>query len=162
MVEVGSPGCIAGVKSASHSKYPMRSLQRIVGKPETIQKRAYGTRRTPCPGADKSQLAEVESPHCGRIAFALCPPRNRTAHVPSGEKPGRRRHLLQSSPFSPVRFVAQKSENTGMFAHFAGNRGGISLQCRLRGGARSLALTFLRPNSLLTGKITGNLRYFAL
>jgi hypothetical protein len=35
---------------------------------------------------------------------------------------------------------------------------GISLQSRLRGGARSLALTFLWPNSLLTGKITGNLR----
>jgi hypothetical protein len=30
------------------------------------------------------------------------------------------------------------------------------------GGARSLALTLLRLNSLLTGKNTGNLRYFAL
>ncbi len=37
MVEVGSPGCIAGVKSASHSKYSMRSLQRIICKRETIQ-----------------------------------------------------------------------------------------------------------------------------
>jgi len=33
---------------------------------------------------------------------------------------------------------------------------------RLRGGGRSLALTFLPPNSLLTGKITGNLRNFDL
>jgi len=30
------------------------------------------------------------------------------------------------------------------------------------GGARSLALTFLRPDSLLTGKITGNSRFLAL
>jgi hypothetical protein len=30
------------------------------------------------------------------------------------------------------------------------------------GGARSLALTLLRLNSLLTGKFTGNLRDFAL
>jgi hypothetical protein len=39
---------------------------------------------------------------------------------------------------------------------------GISPQCRLHGGARSLALTRLRSNSLLTGKNTGNLRDFAL
>jgi hypothetical protein len=30
------------------------------------------------------------------------------------------------------------------------------------GGARSLALTFLRLNSLLTGKFTGNFRFLAL
>jgi hypothetical protein len=38
----------------------------------------------------------------------------------------------------------------------------FSVQCRLNGGARSLALTFLRLNSLLTGKMTGNLRNFDL
>jgi hypothetical protein len=40
------------------------------------------------PDADKSQLAMAESPASDRIAFALCPPRNRTAHVPSREKLG--------------------------------------------------------------------------
>jgi hypothetical protein len=71
-------------------------------------------------GADKSQLAEVESPPCDRIAFASCPPRNRTAHVPPGEKPVRRRPVLQSSPLSPVRFITQESRNTGMFRAFCG------------------------------------------
>jgi hypothetical protein len=45
---------------------------------------------------------------------------------------------------------------------FQGKGCGISLQLRLAGGARSLALTLLRTNSLLTGKNTGNLQYFAL
>ena len=39
-------------------------------------------------GADKSQLAGVEFRAFDRIAFASRPPRNRTAHVPSGEEPG--------------------------------------------------------------------------
>jgi hypothetical protein len=39
-------------------------------------------------GAAKSQLTTDESPACDRIAFALCPPRNRTARMPSGEKAG--------------------------------------------------------------------------
>jgi hypothetical protein len=95
-------------------------------------------------GADKSQLAEVESPPCDRIAFAFCPPQNRTAHVPSGEKRGRQRPLLQSSPFSPVRFVGQESRNTGIVRVFRRKASGISSLSRLRGGARSLALTFLR------------------
>jgi hypothetical protein len=51
-------------------------------------------------------------------------------------------------------------EKWATFAYFCGKDDGISLQSRLRGGGRSLALTFLRPNSLLTGKITGNLRDF--
>ena len=49
-----------------------------------------------------------------------------------------------------------------MFCVFRGKGGAVSLQLRLAGGARSLALTLLRPNSLLTGKNTGNLRNFAL
>jgi len=48
---------------------------------------------------------------------------------------------------------AKQSSNTSEEV----NGSGLSLQSRLRGGARSLALTFLRENSLLTGKITGNL-----
>jgi hypothetical protein len=44
-------------------------------------------------GADKSQLAMAESVALDRIAFAFYPPRNRTEHLPSGEKPG-------SVPFS--------------------------------------------------------------
>ena len=37
-------------------------------------------------GADKSQPVMAESPACDRLAFAQCSHRNRTAHVPSGEK----------------------------------------------------------------------------
>ena len=53
-------------------------------------------------------------------------------------------------------------EKRASFACFGVKDDGISLQLRLAGGARSLALTLLRPNSLLTGKNTGNLRNFAL
>jgi hypothetical protein len=42
------------------------------------------------------------------------------------------------------------------FAYFAAKSGAVSLQFRLAGGAGSLALTFLCPNSLLTGNLTGN------
>ena len=42
--------------------------------------------------------------------------------------------------------------NTCIFAYFAA----VSLRFRLAGGAGSLALTFLCPNSLLTGNLTGN------
>jgi hypothetical protein len=59
--------------------------------------------------------------------------------------------------------AAQISRKLGIFPVFRKRQRGLSLQLRLpelrlRGGARSLALTFLRPNSLLTGKTTGNLR----
>ena len=43
------------------------------------------------------------------------------------------------------------------FGYFAVEGGAVSLQFRLAGGAGSLALTFLCPNSLLTGNLTGNL-----
>jgi hypothetical protein len=48
------------------------------------------------------------------------------------------------------------------FAHLAENKGVNSLQFRLNGGARSLALTLLRLNSPLTGRNTGNFRFPAL
>ena len=48
------------------------------------------------------------------------------------------------------------------FAYFEGRGGAVSVHFRLAGGAPSLALTLLRPNSLVTGKNTGNFQYFAL
>ena len=48
-------------------------------------------------------------------------------------------------------------EIRGIIRVFWRRASGNSLQLRLHGGACSLALTFLRENSLLTGKITGNL-----
>jgi hypothetical protein len=88
-------------------------------------------------GADRSQLAEVESPPCDRIVFALCV-RETGLRTCLPEKSGRRHPLPQSSPFSPVRFITQESRNTGMFAHFGAMSGGSSLQFRLRGGARGI------------------------
>jgi hypothetical protein len=44
-------------------------------------------------------------------------------------------------------------EIRALFEYFVANLGGISLHFRLRGGARSLALTLLRPNSLLTASV---------
>jgi hypothetical protein len=38
----------------------------------------------------------------------------------------------------------------------------VEIRADFTGGARSLALTLLRPNSLLTGKITGNLQNFTI
>jgi hypothetical protein len=46
--------------------------------------------------------------------------------------------------------------NCGDFALFFQDYRQFSLPCRLCGGGRSQVLTFLRLNSLLTGKITGN------
>jgi len=69
---------------------------------------------------------------------------------------------LPGSPFSAVRFEDEYCAIRACFANFGVRIGGISLQLRLAGGARSLALTLLRLNSLLTGKITGNLRNFGL
>ena len=65
---------------------------------------------------------------------------------------------MLSSSFSAVRFTKEVSRNTGIIRVFRREASGISLQPRLRGGARSLALTLLRPNALLTGKITGNFK----
>lgn len=64
---------------------------------------------------------------------------------------------LRSCPFgscedpfsSPVSW--QLSRKSGVFRRFRQQYRGLSPQTRLRGGAGSLALTFLCPNSLLTG-----------
>ncbi len=53
-------------------------------------------------------------------------------------------------------------EKWASFAYFGVRIGRLSLQSRLRGGARSLALNLLRRNSLLTGKITGNSQDFTV
>jgi hypothetical protein len=50
-----------------------------------------------------------------------------------------------------------KSQKRALCANCEGNCGRNSLPFRLRGGAGSLALTFLRLNSRVTGKNTGNL-----
>ena len=60
--------------------------------------------------------------------------------------------------FSLIRFACKKSRIGGDLAQFRVDNMQISLHCRLCGGGGSLALTFLCPNSLLTGKITGNSR----
>ena len=49
-----------------------------------------------------------------------------------------------------------------LFARISTNYGKSSHQSRLRGGAGSLALTLLRPNSLVTGNLTGNFEDFSL
>jgi hypothetical protein len=54
------------------------------------------------------------------------------------------------------------SRNYGQFERFHKNCGLFSLHVRLYGGAGSLALTFLCPNSLLTGNLTGNFENFGL
>jgi hypothetical protein len=53
--------------------------------------------------------------------------------------------------------LSNNREIRAFSAYFGGKKANFLCSFRLRGGARSLALTFLRPNSLLTGKITGNL-----
>ena len=72
-------------------------------------------------------------------------------------------------PFDPEKSILSSSalrtkycEIRAFFAYFAATGGAVSLQLRLAGGARSLALTLLRLNSLLTGKNTGNLRILPL
>jgi hypothetical protein len=91
------------------------------------RKRAYGTCRTRFQSTDKSQPARSESPACDRLAFARCPPRNRTANVPSREKPGALPPSLLTSAFSPVRFVEQVSRKMGIFRVFRRNgRGNFS------------------------------------
>jgi hypothetical protein len=64
---------------------------------------------------------------------------------------------LGSPTYQPE--IAKNWHNSPFFFR---NEDENSLQPRLRGGARSLALTFLRPNSLLTGKFAGKFRFFAL
>ena len=55
-------------------------------------------------------------------------------------------------PFSAVQFEMRKSRIGGLFGQFSEKARQIPLQDRLCGGAGSLALTLLRPNSLVTGK----------
>jgi hypothetical protein len=71
---------------------------------------------------------------------------------------------LRSRAVRSLRFtlLTKYCEIRACFAYFAATGGASSLQFRLAGGARSLALTLLRLNSLLTGKNTGNLRISAL
>jgi hypothetical protein len=60
----------------------------------------------------------AESPTCDRIAFAYCPPGNRTAHVPSREKPRKRPPTPWGSPFSALPFVDDILRKTGIFRVF--------------------------------------------
>ena len=136
---------------------------RLVGNPEVIQKRASRKRRDRFSGCRQKStrygwsprlLIALHSPAVLReTGLSMCPPEK--------SQLGDRVHWwavrsLQSG------LSRKNREIRAYFAYFGGNEGGISLQSRLRGGGRSLALTFLRPNSLLTGKITGNLRDFDL
>jgi hypothetical protein len=82
--------------------------------------------------------------------------------VPSGEKLGKYRPRCRAVISPQSGLLRKNREKWASFAYFEEKAGGISLQLRLAGGAPSLALTFLRLNSLLTGKNTGNLRYFTI
>jgi hypothetical protein len=59
--------------------------------------RASEKRQPRFPGADRSQVARVESPASDRIAFACCPTGNRTANVPEERPMGGRLSLLHSA-----------------------------------------------------------------
>ena len=69
-----------------------------------------------------------------RIAFADSSSRNRTAHVPAGEKAGRgppcRRAVRSLQSGLRMKYCGIRA----CFAHFAGTGGGLCLQFRLRGG----------------------------
>jgi hypothetical protein len=65
-------------------------------------------------------------------------------------------HFLQSGLIGIYR------ENRAFSANFGSVTADFLCPVRLCGGARSLALTLLWSNSLLTGKNTGNLRILAL
>jgi hypothetical protein len=79
---------------------------------------------------------------------------------PSERKAGKLVREFQRDTFSsPV--YARKLRNCGEFRRFLSKCSLDSPQSRLNGGARSLALTVLRRNSLLTGKNTGNLQILA-
>ena len=76
--------------------------------------------KTPC--GQKSKAPDfAASSVSDRIAFAYRSSRNRTAHVPAGEKAGRGPPLPTGSPFSEVRFEDEILRNTGMFRAFCGN-----------------------------------------
>jgi hypothetical protein len=69
-------------------------------------------------------------------------------------------HGVARGTFSgPV--CAEDSRNCRQFKRFHKNCRQVFLRCRLYGGAGSLALTILCPNSLVSGKITGNFQDFS-
>jgi len=57
--------------------------------------------------------------------------------------------------FNGTAISCDLQRNAAEFLYFAAKSGAVSLQFRLAGGAGSLALTVLCPNSLLTGNLTG-------
>src|ERR1035438_1836614 len=61
-----------------------------------------------------------------------------------------------TGPFSLVRFVEGILRKARVSRQLREQRSRVSLQSRLSGGGGSLLLTLLRPNSLVTGKNTGN------
>src|ERR1017187_4109735 len=73
-----------------------------------------------------------------------------------------RRKYRESQPpdsrtaLSPSSVSTGNTQNCGHFTRFLGEGRRVSLLLRLDGGGWSLLRTLLRPNSLLTGKNTGN------
>jgi hypothetical protein len=67
-----------------------------------------------------------------------------------------RDHFLWSALRSEYR------ENAAFLAYFTDNVAKFLWQLRLHGGGRSQERTLLRPNSLLTGKNTGNFAVYAV
>ena len=67
------------------------------------------------------------------------------------------RSIAESTGRQSLLGLSRKNQEIGACsAHCERAKGEDSVHFRLDGGGRSLALTFLRENSLLTGKITGN------
>ena len=92
----------------------------IVSQPELSRNGLPANTETGFEDADRSQLPMPESLAFDRIAFAWCPPLNRTVHVPSREKPAQRPSSLVGSPFSAVRFAEELSRKMGIFRVFRG------------------------------------------
>src|ERR1017187_1464657 len=65
-----------------------------------------------------------------------------------------------SRTLSPVRFERKRMRNCAHFLQFPEQSRRISLHFRLYGGAGSLTLTFLCPNSLLTREFNRNFENF--
>ena len=58
----------------------------------------------------------------------------------SQRKGDQEKPVVTMSPFSPVRFVHEKSRNTGIVRVFQRKVNGVSLQSRLRGGEGGIRL----------------------
>src|SRR5258708_110008 len=88
--------------------------------------------------------------YAGEPGMLICLPEKRWGRGPL---------LGRASPFSPTQFVDGVSLKCAYSAYLAEKGGKGSLHSRLRGGARSLALTVLRAkfpaNSENTGKFRG-------